>query len=171
MRSKSVGIFLATGAGIIGGKYLFEPRLLEQKEQREKERELKFATTAAIMSAGPHEDQQALQSHPESQHAHASIPVPLSAPPPPSFIQPSHSNSSLTPSAIANTRTLACLPSTEISRSAHPDDAAKIMDEPLPSSPLIAKKIPSKEDSGEMQAEPYTKSPAGEGLFGRVRFW
>ncbi|KAF3910710.1 hypothetical protein ABW21_db0208187 [Orbilia brochopaga] len=79
--------------------------------------------------------------------------------------------SPLTPSAIANTRTLACLPSTEISKSAHPDDAAKIMDEPLPSSPLIAKKIPSKEDSGEMQAEPYTKSDAGVGLFGKVRFW
>ncbi|KAK6359301.1 hypothetical protein TWF696_000464 [Orbilia brochopaga] len=82
-----------------------------------------------------------------------------------------HSDSPLTPSAIANTRTLACLPSTEISKSAHPDDAAKIMDEPLPSSPLIAKKIPSKEDSGEMQAEPYTKSEEGVGLFGRVKFW
>ncbi|KAF3133915.1 hypothetical protein TWF703_006630 [Orbilia oligospora] len=78
---------------------------------------------------------------------------------------------SQTPSAIANTRTLACLPSTEISKSAHPNDAAKIMDHPLPSSPLIAKKIPSKEDSGEMQAEPYTQSPGGVGLFGKVRFW
>ncbi|KAK6535559.1 hypothetical protein TWF694_002013 [Orbilia ellipsospora] len=169
MRSKTVGLLFATGAGVIGGKYLFEPRILEQKEQKERERELKLATTtttSAIMSTGPHEDQP-LQSHSEPQHA--PFPVPLSAPPPPSFIQPTHS--SLTPSAIANTRTLACLPSTEISRSAHPDDAAKIMDEPLPSSPLIAKKIPSKEDSGEMQAEPYTKSPAGEGLFGRVKFW
>ncbi|EPS44141.1 hypothetical protein H072_1893 [Dactylellina haptotyla CBS 200.50] len=165
-----VGLLLATSAGIIGGKYLFEPLILEQKE-KERESKLLAAAMPSTPPAVTPKQPLTLQQHqqPEPQIISSSLTMPLSAPPPSSFIQAPHS--SLTPSAIANTRTLACLPSTEISRSAHPDDAAKIMDEPLPLSPLIAKKIPSKEDSGEMQAEPYTRDPDGVGLFGKVKFW
>ncbi|KAF3224541.1 hypothetical protein TWF191_006009 [Orbilia oligospora] len=134
------------------GKYLFEPLILEQKQKAEEE--------AKSMSSLPKVE----EASPQQQPAPATTAT---------LEQPAQTffEVSQTPSAIANTRTLACLPSTEISKSAHPNDAAKIMDHPLPSSPLIAKKIPSKEDSGEMQAEPYTQSPGGVGIFGRVRFW
>ncbi|KAF3290870.1 hypothetical protein TWF173_005918 [Orbilia oligospora] len=150
MSRSKVGLLVAAGVGIAGGKYLFEPLILEQKQKAEEE--------AKSMSSLPKVE----EAPPQQQPA----PTTATLEQPQTFFDVSQ-----TPSAIANTRTLACLPSTEISKSAHPNDAAKIMDHPLPSSPLIAKKIPSKEDSGEMQAEPYTQSPGGVGLFGKVRFW
>ncbi|KAK6504663.1 hypothetical protein TWF481_006603 [Arthrobotrys musiformis] len=155
MSRSKVGLLVAAGVGIAGGKYFFEPLLIEQKEKGERE--------AKAMSSPPKvEDPAPLQQHQKSTPAAAATAVEQ----PQAIFEVSQ-----TPSSIANTRTLACLPSTEISKSAHPNDAAKIMDHPLPSSPLIAKKIPSKEDSGEMQAEPYTQSPGGVGLLGKVRFW
>ncbi|KAF3083928.1 hypothetical protein TWF569_001371 [Orbilia oligospora] len=150
MSRSKVGLLVAAGVGIAGGKYLFEPLILEQKQKAEEE--------AKSMSSLPKVEEASPQQQP--------APTTATLEQPQAFFDVSQ-----TPSAIANTRTLACLPSTEISKSAHPNDAAKIMDHPLPSSPLIAKKIPSKEDSGEMQAEPYTQSPGGVGLFGKVRFW
>ncbi|KAK6345633.1 hypothetical protein TWF718_007543 [Orbilia javanica] len=151
MSRSKVGLLVAAGVGIAGGKYLFEPLIIEQKQKAEE----KAGQEAINMSSSPKVEE---------------APQPA---PPTTLEQPeTYLEVSKTPSSIANTRTLACLPSTEISKSAHPDDAAKIMDHPLPSSPLIAKKIPSKEHSGEMQAEPYTvQSHGGVGLFGKVRFW
>ncbi|KAK6528463.1 hypothetical protein TWF281_009704 [Arthrobotrys megalospora] len=163
MSRNKVGLLVAAGVGIAGGKYLFEPLIIEQKQKAEQEAQAPLPATTITMSSPPKVE----EAPPQKQ------PTPPSAAPleqPQTFFGVSQS-SSQTPSSIANTRTLACLPSTEISKSAHPNDAAKIMDHPLPSSPLIAKKIPSKEDSGEMQAEPYTQSPGGVGLFGKVRFW
>ncbi|RVD82210.1 uncharacterized protein DFL_006643 [Arthrobotrys flagrans] len=155
MSRSKVGLLVAAGVGIAGGKYLFEPPILEQKQKAEQK-----AQHEAINISSPPKIEEA---PPQQQPA----PSTATLEQPQTFFEVSQ-----TLSSIANTRTLACLPSTEISKSAHPNDAAKIMDHPLPSSPLTAKKIPSKEDSGEMQAEPYTiQSPGGVGLFGKVRFW
>ncbi|KAK6360183.1 hypothetical protein TWF730_006334 [Orbilia blumenaviensis] len=155
-----VGFLVAAGAGIAGGKYLFEPLILEQKEKQQKAEQEAQASVPSTETMSPPPK---VEEAPQQQ----STQPPATQPEQPQAFF----GTSQTPSSIANTRTLACLPSTEISKSAHPDDAAKIMDHPLPSSPLIAKKIPSKENSGEMQAEPYTQSPGGVGLFGKVRFW
>src|SRR5436190_29793 len=85
--------------------------------------------------------------------------------------QPSHR---ITPAHVKPTNTMPPgrdLPPTIVSKSAHPDDAAKIMDEPLPYSPLTAKKIPSKKDSGENQAEPYTVKTYESNWFNKMKFW
>lgn len=161
MTRSKVGLLVAVGVGIAGGKYLFEPLIIEQKQKSEQEAQTRLPATTTTMSPPPK-----VEETPQKQ---PTPPAATSLEQPQTFF--GVSQPSQTPSSIANTRTLACLPSTEISKSAHPNDAAKIMDHPLPSSPLIAKKIPNKEDSGEMQAEPYTQSPGGVGLFGKVRFW
>jgi len=161
-------VVVAALVGIATGTYLFEPYLNPDRPRNKKAVDSADQSTmaSALPSSSPAEQPASISSS-ISQAA-------LLAPGSDSVSSALSAASPQSPSAIANARTLSHLPTTEISKSAHPDDAAKIMDEPLPSSPLIAKKIPVRGDDGgvevDVQAEPFKESGMG-GMFGRVRFW